>query len=81
MLEEVEAGPQGRVEGEVRVQGGVDRGDLALDLAEALPGLMLEQRRAVGVVAVARGDAALDQGAAGAVQLLHGVEGRAHDRP
>ena len=33
------------------------------------------------VAAVAGGDAVLDQGAAGAVQLLHGVEGRADDGP
>jgi hypothetical protein len=63
------------------MQGGVDRGDLAVDVSKALPGLTLEQRRAVPVVAVAGGDAVLDQGAAGDVQLLHGVKGRADDGP
>ena len=62
------------------VQGGVDRGELAVDLPKALPGLALEQGRAVRVAAVPGGDAVLHQGAARDVQLLHGVEGRAHDR-
>jgi hypothetical protein len=63
------------------MQRRIDRGDLAVDLAQALLGLTLEQGRAVRMASVAGGDAVLDQGAAGNVQLLHGVEGRAHDRP
>jgi len=35
----------------------------------------------VRVVAVAGGDPVLDQGAAGAMQLLHRIEGCANDRP
>ena len=63
--EDVEASLQGRVGGELGVQRGVDRGDLAVDLRKTRSGLTLEQGRAVGVAAVAGGDAILDQGAAG----------------
>ena len=35
--EDGEAGLQGGIGGKLRVQGGVDRGDLAIDLAQALP--------------------------------------------
>ena len=67
--------------GELRVPRRVERGDLAFDLAETLPGLTLEQGRAVRVVAVPGGDLVLDQGAARHVQLPPRVEGRAHDGP
>ena len=75
--EDGEAGLQGGIGGELGAQGGGDRGELAVDLPQALPGVTLEQRRAVPVVAVAGGDPVLDQGAAGDVQLLHRIEGRA----
>jgi hypothetical protein len=73
--QDVEAGLQAGIGSELRAQRRIDRGDLAVDLSKALPGLTLEQRRAMPVVAVAGGDAVLDQGAAGDVQLLHGVKG------
>jgi hypothetical protein len=76
-----EAGLQGGIGGERRVQGSVDRGELALDLAQTRSDLTLEQRRAVRVVAVAGGNPVLDQGATSAVQFLHGVDGRAHYGP
>ena len=50
--QDVEAGLQGGIGGERRVQGSVDRGELALDLAQTRSDLTLEQRRAVRVVAV-----------------------------
>jgi hypothetical protein len=72
---------KGGIGGERRVQGSVDRGELALDLAQARSDLTLEQRRAVRVVAVAGRDPVLDQGATSAVQFLHGVDGHAHHGP
>ena len=76
-----EAGLQGGIGGELGMQGGVDRGDLTVDLRQTRSGLTLEQRCAVPVVAVAGGDPVLDQGAAGDMQLLHRVDGRAGDGP
>jgi hypothetical protein len=75
--EDIEAGVQERI-GNFGMQVGVDRGDLAIDLQEALPGLTLEQRRAVHVIAVMGADPVLDQGAAGDMQLIHRIQGRAH---
>jgi pimeloyl-ACP methyl ester carboxylesterase len=79
--QDLEAIPQGRVGSELRVQGGGDRGDLAVDLRQTRSGLTLEQGRAVRVAAVATGDPILDQGAAGAVHLLQRSEGSTDDGP
>jgi hypothetical protein len=75
--EDLEAGLQDRVGGKLGVQGGIDRGDPAVDLPKALLGLTPEQGQAVGVAAVLGGDAVLDQGAARDLQLLQGIEGGA----
>jgi hypothetical protein len=76
---DVEAGLQRGIGGELRVHGRADRGDLAFHLPEALFSLTLEQRQAVRVASVLGGDSVLDQAAAGDMQLLHRVEGRADD--